>query len=267
MPGIGTGVAGIVSGGEYLALYIFSCAAKVVGKSIDAIYRKDLHTPGRDLVRSVVHIEPETGPDGSVKFDLIDVENVKVRDSDGNIGLGFFSYVRGKLEIKELKLKNIDSYTEVYVNYGKGGYVNNLTLDNTKEHLLNGTFDEVNIKDSITRVHTRSNLGNNGVLTSYPLGNVAIGNLNFNGGEIFGKLSDGLAYTVVRNISIDRTRISTQEYLLDTPEIDTYRVIVKDVNFVDSSKFIRAKFGRIDLHGVALNAGYPISDFIARTLS
>ena len=250
--------------GEYLALYIFSCAAKVVGRSIDAIYRKDLHTPGRDFVRSVVHIEPETGPDGSVKFDLIDIENVKVRDSDGNIGLGFFSYVRGKLEIKELKLKNIDGYTEVYVNYAKGGYVNNLTLDNTKEYTLNGIFDAINVKDSITKVYSKSNVGNNGVLTTHPLGNTGIVNLNFKGGTIVGKLTDGSAYTVVRNISIDGTSVSTQEYLLDTPAIDTYRITAKSVDFKDSSKFIRSKFGRIDLQGVTLSSGYPISDFISR---
>ncbi len=250
--------------GEYLALYIFSCAAKVVGKSIDAIYRKDLHTSGRDLVRSVVHIEPETGSDGSVKFDLIDIENVKVRDSDGNVGLGFFSYVRGKLEIKELKLKNIDGYTEVYVNYAKGGYVNNLTLDNTKEYTLNGIFDVINVKDSITKVYSKSNVGNNGVLTTHPLGNTGIVNLNFKGGTIVGKLTDGSAYTVVRNISIEGTQISTQEYLLDTPAIDTYRITAKSVDFKDSSKFIRSKFGRIDLQGVTLSSGYPISDFISR---
>ncbi|MEB6681041.1 hypothetical protein [Acinetobacter lwoffii] len=250
--------------GDYLGLYIFSCASKVVGGSVDAIYRKDLHTQGRGLVRSAVHIEPETGPDGSVKFDLIDIENVKVRDSDGNIGLGFFSYVNGKLEIKELKLKNIDGYSEVYVNYAKGGYVNNLTLENTKGYALNGTFDEINVKDSITSVQSKSNIGNNGVLTTHPLGNVAVTNLNFKGGAIVGKLTDGSAYTVVRNISIDGTPISTQEYLLDTPDIDTYRITAKSVDFKDSSKFIRSKFGRIDLQNVTLNSGYPISDFISR---
>ena len=251
--------------GDFLGLYIFSCATKVVGGSIDAIYRKDLHTQGRLLVRSAVHIEPETGPNGSIKFDLIDIENVKVRDSDGNIGLGFFSYVNGKLEIKELRLKNIDSYSEVYVNYGKGGYVNNLTLDNTKEYTLNGIFDAINVKDSITKVYSKSNIGNNGVLTTHPLGDTGIVNLNFKGGTIVGKLTDGSAYTVVRNISIDGTQISTQEYLLDTPDIDTYRIIAKSVDFKDSSKFIRSKFGRIDLQGVSLNTGYPISDFISRT--
>lgn len=251
--------------GDFLGLYIFNCATYIAGDSINAVYRKDLHTQGRLLVRSAVHIEPETGPDGSVKIDFIDVKNVKVRDSDGNMGLGFFSFVNGKLEINELKLSNIDGYTEVYVNYSKGGTVGKLTLDNAKEYTLNGVFNEVNIKDSITKMQSKSNIGNNGVLTSHPLGNVSIINLNFKDGEIFGKLSDGLAYTVVRNISINGTPISTQEYLLDTPEIDTYHVIVKDVNFTDSSKFIRVKFGRIDLQGVALDSGYPISDFIARS--
>ena len=251
--------------GEYLALYIFSCATHIAGDSINAVYRKDLHTQGRDLVRSVVHIEPETGLNGSVKIDRVDVKNVKVRDTDGNMGLGFFSYVRGKLEIKSINLTNIDAYSEIYVNYSKGGYVNNLTLDNTKEYTLNGTFDEINIKDSITKVQSKSNVGNNGVLTTHPLGNTGIINLNFKGGTIVGKLTDGSAYTVVRNMSIDRTAISTQEYLLDTPEIDTYRITAKSVDFKDSSKFIRSKFGRIDLQGIALNSGYPISDFIART--
>lgn len=177
---------------------------------------------------------------------------------------GFFSYVNGKLEIKELKLKNIDGYSELHVNYAKGGSVDKLMLDGAKEYALNGIFTEITVKDSITKVYSKSNIGNNGVLTTHPLGNVAVTNLNFKGGDIVGKLTDGSAYTIVRNISIDGTQISTQEYLLDTPDIDTYRITAKSVDFKDSSKFIRSKFGRIDLQGVTLNSGYPISDFISR---
>lgn len=250
--------------GDFLGLYIFSCATRIIGDSINAVYRKDLHKKDRLLVRSAVHVEPETGPNGSIKIDLIDVKNVKVRDSDGNTGLGYFSFVNGELEINELKLKNIDGYSEVYVNYGKGGTVGKLTLDNTKEYTLNGIFTEITVSDSITSVHSKSNIGNNGVLTTHPLGNTVITNLNFKGGAIVGKLTDGSAYSVVRNMTIDETSVSTQEYLLDTPDIDTYRITAKSVDFKDSSKFIRSKFGRIDLQGVTLKFSHPISDFISR---
>lgn len=149
--------------GDVVGLMSFVYADEIDISDVDGVYRKDLHKAGRGLVRSCVHIEPEMGESGKANIKKLSVSSIKFKDNEGNDALGFFSYIRGQLDISNASFSDIDSALRLDVSPSKGSKVTNLNISNVNRisllcRAVNITIDKIKSQNWYT-----NNITNDGV--------------------------------------------------------------------------------------------------------
>lgn len=253
--------------GDYIGLYAHVFADKLFVDDVDVTYRKDLHASdpfNRELVTSAIHQEPELGQTGSASISLIDVKNVKVRDTDGNIGLGFWNWSQGKLTIDTVNFENMDSYCNFSRSYSYRGSILNLNADNVAGLAI--VFDVINlhVKNSPIKKFQTFNLRPNVLLDQYLLNASAVTKLTLTDCKTEKICTDYNAATVVQALVFKGGEVSSNDYILAL--LAQVQLNVKDLDALSSTKFIRAGLANAVIDGLKSSA-VSLSNFMFDELS
>ena len=155
--------------GEIVALAACVYAEDIKFDDVDILYRNDLHTPGRELVRSAIHIEPEMGPEGTSDIDTIKLSNINIKDTAGEYGLGFFMYVRGKININEISFTDFESNVLLDSMPSKGSLIKKCTIKNAKRLNIISKIDNLTIDNCLMQYWNLKDIDNQTVKEANPL--------------------------------------------------------------------------------------------------
>lgn len=243
--------------GELVGLGAFVYAEHLDFYNIDMIYRNDLHTAGRELVRSVIHVEAEMGEGGVADIATIKLNNIKAVDSDGIPSLAFFTYSRGALNVGSVEFADIDGnirFDHIGLNSGK---VKKLAFTNVGFISLICDVVDINITNAKIKYWSMTNLSNNGQVEYFPFEACNFGSLTINSSNVEGVASpnelrfggsklvlnkcylrgygSGTIFTSANKVSIiEHNKCS---YMLESMSIYTGK---NDIITIASSKFLDA---------------------------
>ena len=155
--------------GEIVALAAYVYAKDIKFDDVYILYRNDLHTPGRELVRSTIHVEPEMGPDGTADINTIKLSNINIKDTKGEYGLGFFMYARGKMNVNEISFTDFNSNVILDNQPSKGSLIKKCTIKNAKRLTIFSRIDNLTIDNCLMQYWNMKDLDNQTVREVYPL--------------------------------------------------------------------------------------------------